>query len=200
MLFNALLKRLRGYYFKIKNNFCFLIYNSWISFSTKLLIGENGSISIGKKTKIWEYGKILILKSGRCIIGKESCIERGSEIVVADGAFLSVGDKTGIGSYCNIRCEKQIKVGRNVFIAQFVSIIDGQYEYKDKNVLIGNQGFTGKDVIIGDNVWIGAGAIVLPGVKIGDGAVVAAGSIVTKDIPEYAVAVGSPAKVVDYRK
>ena len=55
------------------------------------------------------------------------------------------------------------------------------------------------NVIIGDYVWIGRRVIVLPGVQIGKGAVVGAGSIVSKDIPDYAVAVGNPAKVVKYR-
>ena len=51
-------------------------------------------------------------------------------------------------------------------------------------------------VKIGSRVWIGAGAIILPGVTIGDNSVIGAGSVVTKDIPDNAVAVGSPARVV----
>lgn len=51
-------------------------------------------------------------------------------------------------------------------------------------------------IVLGDNVWIGANVIVLPGVTIGDNAVIGAGSLVTKDIPANAVAVGSPARIV----
>jgi len=53
--------------------------------------------------------------------------------------------------------------------------------------------------IIGNDVWIGTGVIILPGISIGDGAVIGAGSIVTKNIPPYAIAVGNPAKVIKYR-
>ena len=51
-------------------------------------------------------------------------------------------------------------------------------------------------VRIGKNCWIGAGAVILPGVTIGDGTVIGAGSIVTKDIPSYVVAVGNPCRVL----
>lgn len=57
-----------------------------------------------------------------------------------------------------------------------------------------------KPSIIGDNVWIGAKSIVLTGVTIGEGAIIGANSVVTKDIPPYCVAVGSPAKVIYNRK
>ena len=52
------------------------------------------------------------------------------------------------------------------------------------------------DVYIGNNVWIGAGAVIVPGVRIGDGSVIGAGSVVTRDIPENVVAVGSPCRVL----
>lgn len=55
------------------------------------------------------------------------------------------------------------------------------------------------DIIVGDDVWIGIRSIILSGVKIGQGAVVAAGSVVTKDVPPYAIVAGSPAKVIAYR-
>lgn len=55
------------------------------------------------------------------------------------------------------------------------------------------------DIIVGDDVWIGQNAIILSGVKIGQGAIVAAGSVVTKDVPPYAIVGGSPAKIIKYR-
>ena len=53
---------------------------------------------------------------------------------------------------------------------------------------------------MGDDVWIGTNSVVLPGVTIGKGAVIGAGTVVTKDIPEYAIAVGNPARVIKYRE
>lgn len=56
-----------------------------------------------------------------------------------------------------------------------------------------------KPISIGNDVWIGHGAIILSGVTVGDGVIIGAGSVVTKDIPAYAIAVGNPAKVINYR-
>ena len=55
------------------------------------------------------------------------------------------------------------------------------------------------DIVIGDYVWIGGGAIILPGVTIGEGSIIGAGSVVSRDIPPYSVAIGSPAKVIKHR-
>ena len=54
-------------------------------------------------------------------------------------------------------------------------------------------------VVLGNDVWVGANSLIMGGISIGDGAIVGAGSIVTRDIPAYAIAVGSPAKVIRYR-
>ena len=59
--------------------------------------------------------------------------------------------------------------------------------------------FSGSQTIIGNDVWIGCNTIVLSGVTIGDGAIIGAGSIVTKDVPPFAVVIGAPAKIVKYR-
>lgn len=60
-------------------------------------------------------------------------------------------------------------------------------------------GKANSEVVVGNGVWLGDSVIILPGVKIGDGAVIGAGSVVTKDIPPYAVAAGNPARVLRYR-
>ena len=96
-----------------------------------------------------------------------------------------------IGNYCTI--------GDNVYI--------GQGEHNYRQIALSGQlydfnsyeKYTQKDCIIDNDVWIGVGAIILRGVTIGDGAVIGANSVVTKDIPPYAIAVGSPAKVIKYR-
>jgi acetyltransferase-like isoleucine patch superfamily enzyme len=62
------------------------------------------------------------------------------------------------------------------------------------------QPFVEKDIVIGNDVWLGSNSVITSGVKIGDGSVIAAGSVVTKDIPEYVIAGGIPAKPIKNRK
>lgn len=99
-----------------------------------------------------------------------------------------------IGHYCSI--------GPNV---QFVLSADHRldtistFPFEVKVLGKVKEGVSKGDIIVKDDVWIGASAIILSGVTIGQGAVVAAGAVVTKDIPPYAVVTGVPAKVIKYR-
>lgn len=97
--------------------------------------------------------------------------------------------KTIIGNYCGI--------GDNVVIGP------GEHNMKNISINLYNDNMendlTKKDCIVGNDVWIGTGAVILRGVHVGNGAVIGANSIVTKDIPAYAIAVGSPAKVIRFR-
>ena len=101
-----------------------------------------------------------------------------------------------------------LKIGNYCSIAPDVSfVIDGEHNYKLISTYPFKQRYLGGkdvseskgDIVIGDDVWIGYRATILSGVKIGQGAVVAAGAVVTKDVPPYAIVGGVPAKVIKYR-
>ena len=61
------------------------------------------------------------------------------------------------------------------------------------------QPYVEKDIIVGNDVWLGAGSIILAGVKVGDGSVVAAGSVVSKDVPDFTIVAGVTAKAIKKR-
>lgn len=90
----------------------------------------------------------------------------------------------------------KVRIGNNVQIAPNVGLYTaGHPLHPDSR----NSGYEyGIDITIGDNVWIGGSVCVMPGVTIGNNAVIGAGSVVTKDIPENAIAVGNPARVLRY--
>lgn len=95
-------------------------------------------------------------------------------------------------------CIGGLTIGNHVMIAPYVTIITTNHRYvtqfsKEQNY------DEYKPVVIKDDVWIGERAIILPGVTISEGAIIGAGSIVTKDVPDYAVVGGNPAKVLKYR-
>lgn len=80
-----------------------------------------------------------------------------------------------------------------------VLVTAANYRFNDGQPVT-SQAMDEADVVIGDDVWLGARVMVMPGVTIGDGAIIAAGAVVTKDIPAFAIAAGVPAKVVGERR
>lgn len=139
--------------------------------------------------------------TGRILVGKKSCIHQGTILEAGNGAHLKIGENTHIQPNCHIAAHVgSIVIGNDVQIAQSC----GFYSYDHgvrKDMLIRSQPLTSRgDILIGDDVWIGFGAKILNNVSIGRGAVIAAGSTVTKNIDEYSVAAGSPAKVIGERE
>lgn len=124
----------------------------------------------------------------------------GEGCVVEQPLFCTYGYNTTVGDnfFLNVNCKLmdsgKITIGNNVFIAPNVCIITEEHAMDVAQRLAGLE-YT-HPVTIHDNVWICAGAIVLPGVTIGEGSVIGAGSVVTKDIPPYSLAVGNPCKVI----
>lgn len=113
---------------------------------------------------------------------------------------IKIGRNTEIGLNSVIYSSEYVEIGDYSLIAANCYIIDSNHGIA-KDQYIRNQKATVKGpVIIGEDVWLGAGVKVLSGVHIGNGAVIGAGAVVTSDIPDYAIAVGVPAKVVDYRR
>jgi acetyltransferase-like isoleucine patch superfamily enzyme len=109
---------------------------------------------------------------------------------------LVIGDNTCIGNFNHIICTKSIHIGKKVLIADKVYISDNIHEYSDINTAILDQGIRQiAGVKIGDGTWIGENACVI-GVEIGKNCVIGANAVVTKDIPDYSVAVGVPAKLI----
>lgn len=115
-----------------------------------------------------------------------------------DGApTLHVGNGTYIGRFAHINAWRDVRIGDNVLIADRVFISDCEHQYADKHVPVSHQPdpFVGA-VHLRDGCWIGIGAVIRPGVTIGRNAVVAANAVVTRDVPDHAVAAGVPASIV----
>jgi acetyltransferase-like isoleucine patch superfamily enzyme len=109
---------------------------------------------------------------------------------------LEIGDGTSIGNFNHIYATKRITIGKNVLTADKVYIADNLHGYKDINLPIMKQPIKQINIVeIGDGTWLGENVCII-GVKIGKNCVIGANSVVTKDIPDYSVAVGSPAKII----
>lgn len=128
----------------------------------------------------------------------------GHNVNIEHGAFfgkgedIEIGDNSGIGINC--RVSGPLKIGKNVMMGPEVMIYTSNHVIEDINKPMITQGETEKKLVeIEDDVWIGSRAIILPGISIATGAVVAAGAVVTKDVPAYAIVGGNPAKIIKYR-
>lgn len=130
-------------------------------------------------------------------LGKNVIISKNTAI----DAKSSIGNFTYIGKNCNIT---KADIGRYCSIANNVSIGQGEHDLAriSTSSIFYNSSYeklTQEDCVIGNDVWIGTDTVILRGVKIGDGAVIGANSVVTKDVPSFAIVVGSPAKIIRYR-
>lgn len=145
------------------------------------------SATIGEGTVIWANAGVL----ADCRIGAGVSIGRGAEV----GRGSTVGDGSRIG--WNVFLPPNSVVGKHVFIGPGVICTDDRHP---KVAREWDPPYVARPPVIGDDAAIGAGAILMPGVRLGIGARVAAGSVVTKDVPNYAAVKGSPARFFDAPK
>lgn len=140
-------------------------------------------------------------------VGDKSCI-RGTLVFERNHANVCIGENTGIGGGTILSISSKLIIGNNVLISYDCLItdhnshsIDPQIRAKDMgNVLNGNpkswEGVKTNEIEINDNAWIGAKSIILKGVVIGKNSIIAAGSVVTKSVPENSIVAGNPATII----
>ncbi|YCM42402.1 acyltransferase [Verrucomicrobiaceae bacterium 227] len=134
----------------------------------------------------------LLRHCGDLIIVKDRCY-------FGDGTRLSVGDRSQLGQ--NSRLNGLITIGNDVLMGPDIVMMATSHAFQNPDHLINLQGAAEeREIVIGDNVWIGTRAIILPGVTVGSHSIVAAGAVVTKDVPEYSIVGGNPARVIRSRK
>ncbi|MFA5411467.1 MAG: acyltransferase [Candidatus Omnitrophota bacterium] len=112
---------------------------------------------------------------------------------------IIVGEGTYINRFAMLDASDKIEIGSDCMIGPYCYITDHDHGFR-KGVKIKEQELTGAAVAIGDDVWVGACAVILKGVKVGSGAVIGAGSVVTENVPEYAIVAGVPARQIGERK
>ncbi len=175
---------------------CLIDKNVRIAIPSKIFLGD--------RVFIGEYSYI-DPKSGRSKItlGNDVYISRlcrisggGSEDYVGE---VIIGDSVHVGQNCFLDGTGKLKIGKDSLLGPNVVILTGNHGFRNPNVLIRLQGILPRPTTIEENVWVGANAIILDGITIGKGSVVGAGSVVTKDIPPYSIAVGVPAKIIGQR-
>jgi putative colanic acid biosynthesis acetyltransferase WcaF len=133
-----------------------------------------------------------LLRSLGAELGPHVYIFGGTEVLASNR--LTIAGNCHIGRYCQIDARGGLQIGRNVVIASHVILVTADHDINDPS-------FRGRlaSITIGDRAWIASRATVVKGVNIGEGAVIAAGSVVTSDVPPWAIVAGVPARVVGER-
>ena len=152
----------------------------------------------------------------RTVLTNPIRLQGESRIAIGDGVFLgsgcwlqalpdrennavaiSIGNGTSIAGNCVISAVRSVSLEEHVLLARNVYISDHIHEYTQTDLPILAQGFNKiRPVRIKRGAWLGQNVVICPGVTVGKGAVVGANSVVNTDIPDFSVAVGSPAHVV----
>ena len=155
-------------------------YYSLVKYPNYIINKKN--IKIGKNSYIGKYSFIYIIQEHN---GKRY------------DPLLMIGNNVGIGQNFTISCMGKIIIEDEVMISRNVFIGDGIHDYRDVNVSIINQKMLYKgNVLVKKGCFIGINSVILPGVVIGKNAVIGANSVVTKDVPDFAVVAGNPAKII----
>lgn len=136
-----------------------------------------------------------------CTIGRYTTLAMTTRIK-NEKPKLIIGSNTYIGEYNNIRVAGgEIIIGSNCLISQHITMVSSNHQIAlDKLICEQNWTTANNFIHIEDDVWIGANSVILPGVTIHKGAVIAAGSVVTKDIIDFSIVAGNPARILKYRK
>jgi acetyltransferase-like isoleucine patch superfamily enzyme len=141
---------------------------------------------------IWTIRRLFFLLAG-IKIGRGSTIHMGTRFFLPDG--IQIGDDSIVGYRTFLDGRKTLIIGNHVDIASEVMIYNSEHDLESEKF-----DAIEAPVEIGDYVFIGPRAIILPGIKVGCGAVIAAGAVVTKDVPDFAIVGGVPAKIIGERK
>jgi acetyltransferase-like isoleucine patch superfamily enzyme len=172
------------------------IYSGWISRGFKSF-GQQSTL-YGVRTLI---GAQYISIGNFCSIGNNAILTAWSQN--NNETFrpsIIIGDGCVIGNSAHITAINNITIGNNLLTGNNLLITDNAHGFIDKSTLnhppITRSLISKGSVIIGNNVWIGSNVSILPDVHIGNGCVIGTGSVVTKNLPDYSVVVGVPAKII----
>ena len=160
------------------------------------------------KLRFAQFGKHAILRKPTTIDNPER-IFIGNQVVISyygwlaanpltgnDNCKLIIGDGAYVGRFCHIYATSRIEIQNKVLIADKVYISDNLHGYQDINIAIIDQAIVqANEVVIGEGAWLGENVCVI-GASVGKHSIIGANSVVNKDIPDYCIAVGSPAKII----
>lgn len=206
----------KEYFKKVSNKLTYKIYRQGLIIINNLQqtytnINCDRQSIIADNVKVLPTARIenLACKPALISIGKNSVL-RGELLVFAHGGKIEIGEDCYVGESSRIWSSAAIKIGSRVYISHNVNIHDTNSHSLDPKLRhehfmrimstghpqVNDVDIQSQPIQIADDVWIGFNSTIFKGVTIGKGAVIGACSVVTKDVPEFVLVVGNPAKVI----
>jgi acetyltransferase-like isoleucine patch superfamily enzyme len=171
-----------------------------------VIFGQNVVLRHPHKIRIGDN----VVVDDNCLIDAKGESNRG--ITIGSGVFvgrnsilsckngdIDLADGANVGFNCEIFSASRVTIGKDALLAAYCYVIGGDHDFSDPAASVLAQGRRSSGVAIGAGAWLGAGAKILDGVTIGDRAIVGAGAVVREPVPDGAIAVGIPARVVGQR-
>lgn len=159
-------------------------------------IKYNRRFSYYPKTKKSLFSTIELLNNSSITLGKNLILEKYVTLKSFGTGELIIKDNVYINKGTTIVSHNKIVISEGVLIGPNVMIFDHNHDRKKELSNKGTQHYKSSPIYIGEDVWIGANSVILSGITIGKGSIIAAGSIVTKDVPENAIVCGNPARII----
>ena len=172
-----------------------------------VIFGQNVVLRHPRKIRIGDN----VVVDDNCLIDAKGESNRG--ITIGSGVFLGrnsilsckngdieIADGANVGFNCEVFSASRVTIGKDTLMAAYCYVIGGDHDFSDPSAAVLSQGRRSAGVGIGAGAWLGAGAKVLDGVTIGDRAIIGAGAVVREAVPDGAIAVGMPARVVGQRE
>ena len=180
-------------------------YSPWLFLGRRVHFTAPGRICFGAFVQVGDYCRLSGLGKKGLHIGHHCNIGAFSSLIVSTsyqdpGEGIILEDHVGLGEYAYLGGAGGLRIGRGCIIGQYFSCHPENHKFQQPDEEIRFQGTSRKGINIGPDCWIGAKVTVLDGVTIGRGCVIAAGSVVNRSVPNYAIIAGVPARVIKYRK
>lgn len=172
-----------------------------------VIFGQNVVLRHPNKIRIGDN----VVVDDHCLLDAKGDTNRG--ITIGNGVFIGrntilsckngdivLDDGVNIGFNCEVFSASLVQIGRDALLAAYCYLIGGDHDFGDATESVLAQSRRSSGVTVGAGAWLGAGAKVLDGVTIGERAIVGAGAVVRRSVPDAAVAVGVPARVIGLRE
>ncbi len=181
-----------------------------------LILGRVGrNVVFGANVTLRHPHKIAI--GDNVVIDDQCCLDaKGTDnrgIIIGNGVFVGrntilsckngdivLDDRANLGFNCEIFSASTVHVGADVLMAAYTYLVGGDHLYDRVDIPVLQQGRTARGIDIGAGVWLGTHVVVTDGSRVGRDAIIGAGAVVVGEIPEFAIAVGTPAKVLRDRR